>query len=60
VRDHVALGRVLLLAGAGVALVLWATIDVSFPVLAERAGATLGTWFLLFAVLGLAQLPLTL
>lgn len=60
VRDHVALGRVLLLAGVATAAVLWLTIDRSFPVLAQRAGTTLGTWFLLFALLGLAQVPATL
>jgi hypothetical protein len=50
----------LLLAGVGVALVLWAGIDRSFPAIAERAGTTLQTWYALFAVLALAQLPATL
>jgi hypothetical protein len=60
VRDHVALGRLLLLAGAGTALLLWVTVDLSFPALAQRAGATLGIWFVLFALLALAQIPATL
>lgn len=60
IRDHVALSRGLLLAGILVALALWATIDRSFPAIAQRAGAALGTWYALFALLALTQIPATL
>lgn len=60
VRDHVALARGLLLAGVVVAVALWATVDRSFPAIAQRAGASLGTWYALFAVLALTQIPATL
>lgn len=59
-RDHLALERILLLAGLAVALVLWATIPVAFPALAEQASQPLATWYALFAVLALSQIPLTL
>ena len=60
VRNHIALKQRLLLTGTVGALALWAAIGRAFPALGGQAGAALDTWYLLFAVLALAQLPLML
>jgi O-antigen/teichoic acid export membrane protein len=60
VRDHVALGTRLLLLGVVAAVGLWLTIALAFPALAESSGASLRSWYVPFAVLALAQLPMTL
>ncbi|MFN3565561.1 MAG: hypothetical protein ACK4V1_06210 [Burkholderiaceae bacterium] len=59
-RDHLALARWLLAGAAATALVLWGTVGAAFPGLAAQAGAQLALWFLLIALMALAQLPLTL
>jgi hypothetical protein len=60
VRDHVALERILLLVGVVAAVLLWATIELAFPVLAQQSGKLLNAWNALFAILALAQIPATL
>jgi hypothetical protein len=60
IRDHVALERVLLALGIPAALVLLLTVTQAFPAIAAQAGARLQLWFVLLAVLALAQLPMTL
>jgi len=60
VRDHIALERWLVVFGVVAAAILWLSVDRAFPLLAQRAGASLAIWFVLFAVLALAQLPMTL
>jgi len=60
VRDHIALTRALLLLGAFVAIALWASAQRAFPALAATQGSSLSTWCALFAILVLAQVPLTL
>ncbi len=60
VRDHIALARVLLAVGVVAAIVLWALVDRAFPALAAQGNAVLRTWFMLLAILALAQIPLTL
>lgn len=60
VRDHLALGRWLLVATVLAAAALWATIEAAFPELAAVSGGRLESWFALLAVAAVAQLPLTL
>ncbi len=58
--DHIALARWLLGAAAFAALLLWGMIDRAFPALSDAAEGRLAIWYPLFALLGIAQIPLTL
>lgn len=59
-RDHIALERGLLIAGCVVAVALCASVERAFPAFGGADSAQLVAWCALFAVLALAQLPLTL
>lgn len=60
VRDHVALMRWLLVAGAVAAVPSWFLIGWAFPQLAVRSGDWLKSWYPLLALLALSQIPLAL
>lgn len=60
VRDHVALMRWLLLAGAAASVPSWLLVGRAFPALADRTADALTAWYPLLALLALSQLPLTL
>lgn len=60
IGDHIVLSRWLVAIGVAVALVLAATVDRTFPELARMRGQELRWWFLMFAIVALAQIPMTL
>lgn len=60
VRDHIALQNWLIAAALFAALVLWMTIERAFPALVSVADNSLASWYVVFAAVAVAQLPLTL
>lgn len=60
VGDHVVLSRWLVGVGVVVAVVLALTVDRTFQELARMHKAELRWWFLMFAAVALAQIPMTL
>lgn len=60
VRDHVALGRWLVVAAVVAALLLGLTIERTFPALASASAGRLTLWYAMFALLAVTQLPLVL
>lgn len=58
-RDHLALLRTMLALAAVMAAGLWVILPCAFPALAAAAGARLGLWFALLALLAWSQIAQT-